>query len=249
MGASLGGGGGRFPATQWSLVALAAQPDPVARREALGRLLARYLPALVAHLTHRKGLSPDKAEDLVQEFVASKILEKDLLARADRRLGKLRTFLLTALDRFVKNRLRDESARKRAPQDGVVVSLDERQGGLPPGQEPPEIFDVTWARGVIAEALDQMRQECEASGRPELWALFECRVVGPILHNTPPVDYATLVERFGFDSPSQASNALTTAKRMYARALRAAVSQYASDENEIEAEIRELKEILARGAA
>jgi len=248
MGADAGGYGGRFPVTQWSLVALAAQPDPSARREALGRLLARYLPALTAHLTHRKGIAADKAEDLVQEFVASKILEKDLLARADRRLGKLRTFLLTALDRFVKNRLRDESARKRAPQDGVLVSLDERLGGLPPGQEPSEIFDVTWARGLIAEALDQMREECESSGRPELWALFECRVVGPILHGTPPLDYGTLVERFGFDSPSQASNALTTAKRMYARALRAALSQYATDENEIEAEIQELKEILAHAA-
>lgn len=248
MSAHPGNNGGRFPPTQWSLVALAAQPDPVARREALGRLLARYLPALAAHLTHRKGIAPEKAEDLVQEFVASKILEKDLLARADRRLGKLRTFLLTALERFVKNQLRDQSARKRAPQDAVVVSLDERLGGLPPGQEPPEIFDVTWVRGVIAEALDQMRQECETSGRPELWALFECRVLGPILHNSPPVDYATLVERFGFESPTQAANALTTAKRMYARALRAAVRQYASDENEVEAEIRDLKEILARAA-
>ncbi len=249
MSEGLGSDGGRFPATQWSLVALAAQPDCEARREALGRLLARYVPALVAHLTHRKGLSPDRAEDLVQEFVASKILQKDLLARADRRLGKLRTFLLTALDRFVKNQLRDQSARKRAPKEGVVVSLDERLGGLPRGKEPSEIFDVTWARGLIAEALEQMRQECEASGRPQLWALFECRVVGPILHNAPPVDYATLVERFGFDSPSQASNALITAKRMYARALRAAASQYACDESEIEAEIRELKEILARSVA
>jgi len=234
MAADCGGSGGRFPATQWTLVALAAQPDPVARREALGRLLARYLPALIAHLIHRKGLRPDKAEDLVQEFVASKILEKDLLARADRRLGKLRTFLLTSLDRFVSNRLRDEGARKRSPQDGVLVSLDERLGGLPPGQEPSAAFEINWARGVIAEALDLMRRECEESGRPELWALFEARVVGPILDNKPPVDYATLVERFGFASPSQASNALTTAKRMYARALRAAVSQYATDPEEVD---------------
>ena len=80
----------------------------------------------------------------------------------------------------------------------------------------------------------------------QLWGIFESRVVGPTLEGALPVDYAHLVEQFGFQSPSQASNALTTAKRMYARALRSAVGRYAQNEEEIEAEIKELKEILAR---
>ncbi|OHB72647.1 MAG: hypothetical protein A2V70_17305 [Planctomycetes bacterium RBG_13_63_9] len=238
-----------FPQTQWSLVARAGQIDPAAKREALGQLLGRYLPALRAHLVHRKGLSHEKAEDLVQEFVASKILEKDLIARADQNLGKLRTFLLTALDRFVTNQLRNERAKKRAPSQRDVVAFDERQIGLPAGQRPSEVFDVAWARGVISEALTQMRQDCETSGRMELWGVFEARIVGPTFEGTLPVDYRQLVDRFGFQSPTQASNALTTAKRMYARALRSAVGQYAQNEDEIESEINELKEILARCGA
>ena len=113
MSAARYGEAERFPSTRWSLVARAGQVDPEAKREALGQLLTRYLPALQAHLVHRKGLSEEEADDLVQEFVTSKILEKDLIARADQQLGKLRTFLLTALDRFVKNKLRDRRAKKR----------------------------------------------------------------------------------------------------------------------------------------
>jgi RNA polymerase sigma-70 factor (ECF subfamily) len=223
--------------------------DPEAKREALGQLLGRYLPALQAHLVHHKRIPPEKADDLVQEFVASKILEKDLISRADQQLGKLRTFLLTALDRFVKNQLRDEHAKKRAPSQGELVAFDERQAGLPAGQRPSEAFDVAWARGVISEALQQMRQECESSGRMKLWNIFQCRVVGPTLEGTQPVDYSQLVERFGFQSPTQAANALTTAKRMYARALRWAVGQYAQDQTEVESEIEELKKILAKCSA
>ena len=54
----------RFPMTQWSLVAQAGQED---RREALGRLLEQYLPALRAHLVYGKRLPPDRADDLLQE--------------------------------------------------------------------------------------------------------------------------------------------------------------------------------------
>ena len=236
----------RFPVTQWSLVARAGQVDPEAKREALGQLLQRYWPALRAHLVHRKGLAEAKADDMVQDFIASKIIEKDLIARADRQLGKLRTFLLTALDRFVNNQLRNEQAKKRAPSEGELVAFDERAGGLPVGQRPSEAFDVAWARGVIDGALRQMHDECQSQGRTQIWGVFECRVIGPILEGTEPVDYQELVRRFSFQSPTQASNALTTAKRMYARALRDAVGQYAQGHDAIESEIDELRTVLAR---
>jgi hypothetical protein len=57
------------------------------------------------------------------------------------------------------------------------------------------------------------------------------------------------VEKFGFRSPTEASNALVTAKRMFVRALRAVVAEYARDENGIDREIEELRAILSRGSA
>ena len=246
MAAAQFGGAQEFPSTRWSLVGRAGQRDVEVKHEALEQLLGRYLPALQAHLVYRKRLPAERADDLVQEFIAKKILEKDLIARADQKLGKFRTLLLTALDRFVKNQIRNEHAKKRAPSQGALLTFDERSEDASAPQQPSDAFDVAWARGVIAEALSQMRAECETMGRQEIWGVFQCRVVGPILEGTPTVDYRELIERFGLQSPTQASNVLTTGKRMYARALRSAVGQYTEDEAEIESEVEELRGILAR---
>jgi hypothetical protein len=58
-----------------------------------------------------------------------------------------------------------------------------------------------------------------------------------------------VVVRFGFKSPTEASNALVTAKRMFVRALRSVVAEYATDEAGINGEIEELRAILSRAGA
>ena len=73
-------GNARFPTTHWSLVGRAAQDASEAKRRALDELLARYQPALRAHLIYGKRLQPEDAEDLLQEFVACKILASELFA-------------------------------------------------------------------------------------------------------------------------------------------------------------------------
>ncbi len=234
----------RFPTTSWSLVALAGQDDQT-QREALGQLLSRYMPALQAHLIQAKGLAPDRADDMIQDFVTAKILQRDLIARADQQRGKFRTFLLTALDRFLLNRLRDQGAKKRSAS-AAAEPLGERDEQLAAGPGPSDAFDVAWARSVLSEALGRMRTHCETSGRMDVWSVFECRVLGPILEGTEAPDYRELVRRFGFQSPSQASNLLTTAKRTFARTLRSVVGEYAGSEEEIAEELGELHEILAR---
>ena len=238
-------GEGRFPTTHWSLVARAGQDATEAKQQALGELLTRYLPALRAHLIYGKRLSPDDADDLLQEFVAAKLLEKELIGRADAELGKFRTFLLTALDRFLIDRFREENARKRSPGEGRLRDLGD-DAGLLQANTPSDAFDLAWARNVIDQTVRLMRAECETSGRSDIWGLFECRLLEPMLHAAEPIEYEDLVQRFGLQSPSQASNLLMTAKRMFARVLRSVVGEYARESEEIEAEIRELMEVLAR---
>ena len=236
----------RFPSTRWSLVDLIRRGDDTPRREALGELLRRYLPALRAHLVHGKGLKGDESDDLIQEFIASKVLEKDLIAQANRDLGRFRTFVLAALDRFLIDSIRQKNAKKRSPNGGVVVSMGEEAERIRSDQTPSDAFDAAWARSVIDEALRRMRHQCETSGRADLWGVFECRLVDPILKGAPPADYQRLVQRFGLKSPAQASNVLITAKRMYARALRSVVAEYAWGDRETESEIMQLREMLAR---
>ena len=236
------GGPKPFPATSWSLVALAAADGPESQRNALQTLLVRYLPALRAHLVCSKGMAADAADDLLQDFVAAKVLERDLITRADRDLGKFRTFLLVSLDRYWLNQIRDRAAQKRSAD--LADPLGDHVDRLA-AQSQTDAFHAAWARDLLRQAIEAMRVECESSGRDELWGVFECRVLDPALHGSEPVGYDSLVERFHFRSPSQASNTLATAKRMFARLLRAAVGQYAGSEQEIDEELDDLRKGLA----
>jgi DNA-directed RNA polymerase specialized sigma24 family protein len=239
-----------FPATDWSLVGHAGRVARAAgRREALRVLLERYLPAMRAHLLLQMRLDPDRAADLLQGFVSDRVIEANLVAGADRCRGKFRTFLLTALRRHVIDRAREEAARKRAPAGGAVVSLDEATESAPGGAAAPDPFDVAWAREVVAESVRRMRAECERAGRGDLWELFRARVLDPALGGAEPVDYEQLVARFGFRSPSQAFNALVTAKRMFVRVLRGVVGEYAGGGQTADEEIVELRAVLARAGA
>lgn len=237
---------GKFRQTDWSLIGRAGQGGTDGRREALEVLLLRYLPAMRAHLVRRKGFSPDEADDLVQEFVTSKILERDLIARASRDEGKFRTFLLTAMNRFVYNRIRDQQAKRRSPEHGRVVSMGDYLEHPEVAEQAADEFHAVWAEEVISQALLRMKTQCERSGRSDMWGVFQDRIVGPTLEGTKPVGYGELIERFGFGSPAQASNALITAKRMYARILRTVLAEYTRDDQEINEEIDELKGILSR---
>jgi len=238
-----------FPSTHWSLVGRVGQENGAGQHQALEQLLIRYLPALKAHLLHRRRIASDWASDLLQGFITDKILERRLIERADRGRGKFRTFLLTALDNYVVSEIRRESAKKRSPGDAALVTMDEARdhGGL--SASVSDVFDLAWAREVLAEAVRWMQVECEKSGRTDIWGVFECRVLDPTLGQAEPLPYEQLVERFGFQSPTQASNTLITAKRMFARMLHSVVGEYTRDEAEIDAEIEDLRRILSTADA
>jgi DNA-directed RNA polymerase specialized sigma24 family protein len=230
-----------FPSTRWSLVGRAAQEGTAEQRKALADLLTRYMPALRAHLILRKGFDLHQAEDLMQGFLLNKVLEHSLISAARRDRGKFRSFLLTSLDRFVVSQIRHERRCKRYSAN--VVSFDEVPGLEPASQESLDAFDVAWARELLAEALKRMQQEC--TNRPEVWGVFEARLLAPMLYDVPPMRYEQLIERFNLESPVRATNLLVTAKRMFVRVLRAMIAEYEPDELKIDLEIEALQKALA----
>lgn len=233
-----------FPPTNWSEVRRAAHPSQVWGEEALAALLSRYRPALKTHLMFAKRLSPEHAEDLLHDFIADKVLRQSLLAGSDPARGRFRTYLLTALDRYTVSAHRRDAAQKRAPEGGFV-ELEEFDAPAGDGEQTAA-GDVEWARQVIAEALHRAQTECEATGRANFWNMFDVRVVGPLLRGEPPPAYEELVARLGFQSPLQASNALTTAKRIFTRMLREVVAEYAESPEAVETELLELRGILTQ---
>ena len=234
-----------LPTTDWSLVAHAGLPVEQTGLESLNELLSRYRPALKAHLVLKKKFPPAQADDLIQGFLSTKVLDEGLVSRADPRKGKFRTILLTALDNYVISVIRHDAAKKRSPEQGFV-SLDETADQFGAVEPPPDPFDVAWANEIIMEALRRVKAECTASGRSAYWSVFESRVVAPTDDGIQPLSYEQVVARFGFRSPTEASNALVTAKRMFVRALRAVVAEYARDEDGVDKEIEDLRAILSR---
>jgi DNA-directed RNA polymerase specialized sigma24 family protein len=235
----------RFPSTSWTEVANLVQASGDERRDALQSMLLRYLPALRSHLQYSRRLPADLSEDVLQAFVTEKILTRNLLAEARRERGRFRAFLIVTLNRFTLNYLRSERSRGRHVQE--CEDLD--AVGQGPSNPPHAAFDVEWARGLLRETLAYMEKECGSRNRRHIWEIFKARTLLPVVENKEPVPYQVLVEQLGYLSPSQAANALITANRMFARILRGMVAMYASSEEEIEEEIRQLHEILASAGA
>lgn len=238
-----------FPVTQWSLVDRACRGDGDFRREALAVLLHRYLPALRAHLVVTRRMRPEEADDLLQGFVADKIIERNLLDGAAPGRGKFRSFLLATLNNYAVSAHRERTAAKRAPTQGLAALGEAAESVAGAGDDPSEQFAYAWARETVAHALRRMRLECESTGRHDLWRVFECRVVRPALEGAEPVEYAALVRELRLATPLHACSLLTTAKRMFQRNLRAVTADYTADQTGAESELRELREILSRGGA
>ena len=235
-----------LPPTRWSLVARAGNREGEVWTAALGQLVTTYRPALVRHLVVNMRLPPDRAEDLVQAFLADSLLERNVLQEAAREKGRLRSFLLKVFGNFVIGQLRRQEAQKRRPESPDAVALDNLPELRSGEASLAESFDTVWARQVLERTLDRMRNECQSKDRRVIWAVFEARVLGPLLDQTDPMPYEQLVERFGLRSPSEASNLLITAKRMFGRMLRAVVRETVAADRDVEAEIRALKRALAK---
>ena len=92
-------------------------------RAALATLCAAYWYPVYAYV-RRCGQSAEDAADLTQAFFAH-LVEARILARADPDRGKLRTFLLTAMQHFLRDDWRKQQRLKRG--GGELLSIDSLQ--------------------------------------------------------------------------------------------------------------------------
>lgn len=232
-----------WPTTHWSLIGKAGAAGADDRRRALIHVVSTYSPVLKWHLLKRRRIRPDDIDDLVQEFLLSKVLEKGILEQADQTRGKFRSFLATALDGFVFNHLESLGAKKRGRLR--VRQLDDDPYLPDRRQARPDSFDVAWARQVIGQAVRKMRAECARGNRSDIWGVFRARILAPCLFNAEPVAYRELVGPLALQSAGQANNLLITANRMFARLFRGVIGLYEKSEGEIDTEIQDLWQIVS----
>ena len=209
------------------------------------KVIHKYWSALRIYLLCLLARFPDhrnEADDLLQEFILKKILQPGWLENANPEKGRFRDFLKSSLRNFVVGEIRARDAEKRGGKStpGPLEDLE-----LPAPEENAE-FDMAWLRMLLAEALQQMEASCAAAESTHVWRIFQHRVIRPALDSADPMPYEMLVAQLGFKSPSQATNALATGKRMFARHLRAVIAQYETGDQAVRAELEALQHLLHR---
>jgi DNA-directed RNA polymerase specialized sigma24 family protein len=248
---TMGGSGQGFGTTNWSEIRRAGLHDELHRTVAVNNLMQRYWKPVYWCL-RRKGCSNDQAKDLTQGFFCEVVLGRDLIQQADQAKGKFRTYLLTALDRYVTSEHRKDTARKRLPSSGLVSLETDDLPEMPAGEledSPEHAFHYAWAASVLEQVLAELKQEYCDTGRPGHWEVFRLKILRPILEDAPEPPLSELCQMCGIESEKQASNLVITVKRRFAAILGRVLRQQTGSDGNVEAEIRDFIEILSKTGA
>lgn len=233
-----------FPPTRWSVVLAAGRGTPTSAG-ALETICRSYWYPLYAYV-RRRGFSGPDAQDLTQEFF-HQLLQKRWLETADRQKGKLRTFLIVALKKFMAKEWRRVSAQKRGggqvhiPIDPVFAESQyaaDSSGHL--GAEA--VFDQQWALVLIELAVDRLCKEYAAAGKSAHFAVMkEC-----LMAERGKIDYASVAGRLGA-SEGAARVAVHRFRKRFRQVFREELAQTLSDGADVNEELLHLVAALGDG--
>jgi len=233
--------GREFPVTHWTLIQRAREGTEETQRSALDRLIRLYWKPTYCWLRHY-GYDDATAKDLVQDFFLSWIREGKF-GKADPLRGRFRSFLLTCLRNFVMNYERSMRARSRHPGKPLLridkLNTDDLAVELSVKGTPEDSFNMAWVRELMLRVLRSLEKQFLANGKERHYKLFRCRIIDPVLENKPQPSFEQLARIVGL-TEKQASNCVITARRAYQRLLKEEIQMYASSDEEVASEIRDL---------
>jgi hypothetical protein len=230
-----------FPRTDWAELGKAADTDVVR----LDRLIRLYWQPLKIFLMATFPSLKNQADTLLQDFAEDKLIKEGWLRRADQSRGRFRDFLKTSLRNFVLDHL------NRVEVKNPPISLEDLEQDPPQPDNLSEEFDLAWARTVLAETLRRMEADCKnpAEDQPRrsyIWEMFRIRLLEPVFNDAAQPSYDQLIEQFGLKSPTDASNTLLSAKRIFKAHLSKVIKEYAGQDAATATEIQALEDFLVR---
>ena len=235
----MGGVGEVFLTTHWSLLEEAGVANEEKQRVLIGLLLSWYWKPVYCFL-RRKGYNNDQAKDLTQDFFHEIVLGRSLIRKADPSKGRFRSFLLTALKRYLINVARDQEAQKRMPK-GKLVSLEDMDPANLP-QVIPELtaeasFDYGWTSALLERVLDEVEAQCHADGRAVYWHVFHDRILQPIKERTDSPSVKETCNKYGIADGIKLSNMIVTVRRRIQLALKRHVCDSVMSDSELGEEL------------
>jgi RNA polymerase sigma factor (sigma-70 family) len=233
-----------FVTTHWSLVLQAGDGGSPQAEAALEQLCRTYWHPLYVYV-RRHGYSPEDAQDLTQQFFAF-FLEKGGFAHADPARGRLRTFLLHALQYFLINEWKRAQRLKRGG-GRRCLSLDAGEAeahylrGAAETLTPERAYEQRWAMALLDQALAGLQQEYAQAGQSRLFEELADLLWG----KEPAVTYAEIGGRLGLtDGATRA--AMHRLRRRYRERLRSEVAHTVEEPTEVEEELRYLLMVVRR---
>lgn len=184
-----------------------------------------------------KGVSATDADDATQAFFEH-ALERMTFERADRARGRFRTFLLSALDRFLVNYRRDAMTQKRGGGQSEMPLDEAAPEALMVDGVDASRFDREWALALMAAATQRARDELTERGRP--WEVFAPFMPG----GSGEVSAADAAESLGI-SEGAFRVELHRLRQSMKDAIRAEVARTVSSPDELEDELRHLRAVLS----
>ncbi len=204
---------GGFPETRTSAVAGVRSADRELRQRSHGAIVAVYWKPVYKYLRLRWREPHESAQDLTQEFFA-RAFEKGFFERFDASKARFRTYLRTCLDALVANERQASQRLKRGGGttaltldfDGAAAEIDLLSADASSSLE--SVFDREWVRSLFSTSVDEMRGQCEASGRSIIFELF----LRYDLEGDGAITYDELGKQFGL-STATVTNHLAAARR------------------------------------
>lgn len=223
----IGGVGGAFLTTHWSLIDDIQSSDN-GDRALIGLLLDRYWKPIYCYL-RQKGYDNEQAKDLTQGFFHEVVLNRDLAQRAEQCKGRFRSFILHALNQYVIDQKREETAKKRATGN-KRVSLDIADPPVMPKticeSGPEDSFNYAWKTALLDRVLSQVQACCCEQGMEVHWKVFHDKVVEPILENVDSPSLKEICARHAVEDEVKASNMIVTVKEAFPVGVERACPQY-----------------------
>jgi len=236
-------GAAAFATTHWSMV-LTAQGESPEAEHALEKLCCTYWRPLYAFV-RRQGLGPEDAKDVIQEFFAGFLRRQNFKAICQEK-GRLRSYLLVSLKRFLASQQRRASTVKRY-QSGPSIPLDELlvsercDFNLAENLSPDAIYERRWVLTVLDQVLARLRREYQATGKRDLFDRLKESLVG----DTPAPLQVEIAAELGM-TENAVNQAFHRFRQRYRVLLREEIATTVAQPGEIEDELRHFASVLRR---
>jgi RNA polymerase sigma-70 factor (ECF subfamily) len=237
-------GAADFGRTRWSVVAAVRHGDEEDARRSLAELCRRYWVPVYAYV-RRCGPAPSGAATLVQAFLSHVVREMRSGEAPD---SGFRNFLQSRLEHFLARDWAELDTAAPLPEFGPpwpLTQIEERQRHEQgPEATPAQAFQRAFALELLAQGLQQLREEAEQAGRG---AMFDA--VRPYLTRDPgPGEYAILARALE-SSPLATVIAVKRLRQRYQELIDAQLAQTVGDSRAFAAERNALLALLAAAPA